>query len=104
MLCRRLTEALLGAAEQLAMGYHAYRLGDKLGRYRAAREALAGALADALLAGGAGESPPQELASLAADIEGEALSALGGLIRTMERKGTGKKKGQQEHHEEPAAQ
>ncbi|MEK6607391.1 MAG: hypothetical protein AABZ30_07005 [Myxococcota bacterium] len=76
---------MLDALERLAVGYNAYHLREKAAPYGRAR-AAACAAASALLVLGDLSGDAERASALAERIEREAISAIGGLIRAMERK------------------
>lgn len=78
-------EALLQALAELAVGYNAYHLRDKLAHYGRAREQTCAA-ASALLVCGDLADTAEPAAALAERLEVEAVSAIGGLLRAIERK------------------
>jgi excisionase family DNA binding protein len=69
----------------LAQGYHAYHLRDKVAHYQASRQRLCTASAlMTLVAGLGGKQNPRDLVTLAKALEGEPLGAITGLIRVLE--------------------
>jgi len=78
LLKRLLAEQALVVFEELCRGYHAYHYHDKVAHYHAVRDALCSAAALAALAG------EEELSQL---IQGELLTSVAALIRSMEKKG-----------------
>jgi len=80
---------LLDALDHLAIGFNAYHLREKAGNYARARERVCAGASGLLVLGELrGEGPTAT--ALADRLEGEAVSAIAGLIRAMEKKEQGR--------------
>jgi len=90
-LSARVSSAPLDALEHLAVGYNAYHLREKAAKYGLARERVCAAASSLMVAGHLQDSI-EAATALADRLEGEAVAAIAGLVRAMEKKEQGRER------------